>query len=51
LYIQFDNCSENKNKTVFAFLSHLVQLGLFRKVKSGFLMVGHTHEDLDAYFS
>src|SRR5690606_36211474 len=51
LYVQFDNCSENKNRTVFAYLAHLVELNIFQKVKAGFLAVGHTHEDIDAYFS
>ena len=33
LYIQMDNCSgQNKNKYVLAFLAHLVQKGVFRKV-------------------
>lgn len=34
VYIQMDNCSgQNKNKYVLAFLAHLVQSGIFRKVK------------------
>lgn len=51
LYLQVDNCSENKNKVVFGFLTHLVRLGIFQKIKVGFLMVGHTHEDIDQMFS
>ena len=47
-----DNCSrENKNKYVFAFCALLVELGIFRKIKVSFLMVGHTHEDVDQMFS
>ena len=33
LYLQMDNCTgQNKNKYVLAFLAHLVQEGVFRKV-------------------
>ena len=46
-----DNCSENKNKIVFGFLSDLVSKGVFSEVYVGFLMVGHTHEDIDQFFS
>jgi hypothetical protein len=52
LYLQLDNCLRgNKNKYVFAFLSHLVELNIFRKIKVNFLMVGHTHEIIDQFFS
>lgn len=51
LYLQIDNCGENKNKTLFGFLTHLVKKNIFHKIKAGFLMVGHTHEDIDQMFS
>lgn len=52
LLLQLDNCgSENKNRYVFAYLSLLVARGVFDIVQLGFLMVGHTHEDIDALFS
>ena len=52
LYLQLDNCGrENKNRFVFSFCSLLVELGIFDKVKISFLMVGHTHEDVDQLFS
>ena len=52
LYLQLDNCSsENNNRYVFSFLSLLVVKGIFKQVYVGFLMVGHTHEDVDAMFS
>ena len=51
LYLQIDNCGENKNKVMFSFLTDLVRRGIFSKVKAGFLMVGHTHEDIDQLFS
>lgn len=40
LYVQMDNCSgQNKNKYVLAFLSHLVQKGIFRKVCVSFIIL------------
>ena len=52
LLLQLDNCAgENKNRYLFAYLSLLVARGVFKTVQLGFLMVGHTHEDIDAMFS
>ena len=51
LYLQMDNCSENKNQVLFGFLSDLVARRIFDEIHVGFLMVGHTHEDIDQYFS
>ena len=48
LYIQLDNVSSNKCSTVFSALASLVLLGVCRKVKVNYLIVGHTHEDIDA---
>ena len=39
------------SKAVVAFLSFLVQDGVFDKINYSFLVVGHTHEDIDQYFS
>ena len=50
-YLQVDNFGENKNKTMFSFLTGLVSRGIFSKVKAGFLMVGHTHKGIDQFFS
>ena len=50
-YLQVDNCGENKNRTMFAYLTDLVKRNIFHKVKACFLMVGHTHEDIDQFFS
>ena len=51
LYLQLDNyASENKNHCVFEFLYLLVAMGIFKQVYVGFLMMGHTHEDVDAMF-
>ena len=34
-----------------AFLSLLTARGVFKEIQVGFLLVGHTHEDIDVYFS
>jgi hypothetical protein len=49
--LQLDNCSgQNKNRWMFSFLSYLTAVGIFERVNLGFLMPGHTHEDVDALF-
>ena len=51
LTLQLDNASgDNKNRWVFAFCSLLVLKGVFREIMINFLIVGHTHEDIDALF-
>ncbi|KAL3696236.1 hypothetical protein R1sor_010312 [Riccia sorocarpa] len=51
-YIQLDNSGkDNKNWVVMSFLSELVMRGVFKTIVMSFLIVGHTHEDVDAYFS
>ncbi|KAL3700876.1 hypothetical protein R1sor_018898 [Riccia sorocarpa] len=50
--LQMDNSAkDNKNVHVLAFCSKLVIRGVFETVEVNFLMVGHTHEDVDALFS
>ncbi|KAK3107663.1 hypothetical protein FSP39_019447, partial [Pinctada imbricata] len=52
LYLQADNSAkDNKNFILIGFLASLVMRNVFRKVKLSFLMVGHTHEDVDQMFS
>jgi hypothetical protein len=52
LYLQLDNSAkDNKNRFVMAFCSLLTARGIFKEVTVGFLVVGHIHEDIDAYFS
>jgi hypothetical protein len=52
LQIQADNSwGENKNQWVLAFCAWLVKIGLFHEVVLSFLPVGHTHEDIDQFFS
>src|SRR5450759_2709159 len=52
LYVQLDKTSrENKNKFMMAYLNMLVEKGIFKKIKVGFLLVGHTHDQIDQMFS
>lgn len=52
LFLQLDNSAkDNKNQFLMAFLSLLTHRGVFKEIQVGFLLVGHTHEDIDAYFS
>ena len=52
LYVQLDNTArENKNSTVFGYLSMLVDRGILKKIKVNFLLVGHTHDHIDQMFS
>jgi hypothetical protein len=51
LKLQFDNASDNKAYAALMFFAILVKDGVFTKVTINFLMVGHTHEDIDQYFS
>ena len=52
LYLQLDNSAkDNKNKYLMAFLSLLTAWGVFEEIQASFLLVGHTHEDIDAYFN
>ncbi len=49
--IQSDNTvAQAKNSIVTEFLAYLVSKGFFRTVTLNFLMVGHTHEDIDQLF-
>ena len=52
LYLELDDCGrENKNRYVLAFLALLVEEKVFEEIEIGFLMKGHTHEDIDQLFS
>jgi hypothetical protein len=51
LFFQMDNCvKDNKNHHLLAFLSLLSAREVFEEVQLGFLIVGHTHEDIDGNF-
>ncbi|KAL3685041.1 hypothetical protein R1sor_003063 [Riccia sorocarpa] len=46
-----NSAKDNKNLHVLAFCSELVIRGVFETLEVNFLMVGHTHEDVDVLFS
>ena len=50
-FLQVDNCSENKCKVLLALASKLVKDNVFESFQINTLMVGHTHEDIDQWFS
>jgi hypothetical protein len=41
---------DNKNRYLLAFLLLLIAREVFELVRLGFIMVGHTHEDIDGCF-
>jgi hypothetical protein len=52
LLFQADNCGrENKNRQMIAFLSILIEMGVFMEIQMHFLPVGHTHCQIDQLFS
>ena len=51
LYLQLDNVSSNKNRWLLGYAHWLVHQGVFKRVKISFLLVGHTHENIDQFFS
>jgi len=48
LVLMADNCSENKNHSLFAFCSELVNRGWYDEIQMLFGPVGHTHNGNDA---
>jgi hypothetical protein len=46
----FKYVKDNKHRYLLAFISLLMAREVFEEVKLGFLMVGHTHEDIDGCF-
>jgi hypothetical protein len=52
LRIHADYCGkENKNQYMFGMCVALVGLGYFAEISLGFLLVGHTHEEINQKFS
>jgi hypothetical protein len=51
LYVQADSAGDNRNWAVFLFLAMLVYHNYTVEVYFSFLLVGHTHEDIDQLFS
>jgi hypothetical protein len=51
LLLQMDNCvKDNKNHHLLVFLSLLTTREVFKEVQLGFLVVGHTHENIHGSF-
>jgi hypothetical protein len=51
LLLQMNNhVKDNENHYLLAFFSLLTTREVFKELKFGFLVVGHTHEDIDNYF-
>jgi hypothetical protein len=51
LLLQMNNCvKDNKNRYLLTFLSFLSTKEVFEKVKLAFLVIDHTHEDIDRCF-
>ena len=46
LFVQLDSSSDNKAYVVLAFMSFLIEKGIFKDISLNFLLVGHTHEDI-----
>ena len=52
LCLQLDNTTkQNKGRFLFTFLAMLLHDGIFKEIEGSFLPVGHTHEDIDQFFS
>jgi hypothetical protein len=51
MFFQMDNCvKDNKNHHLLAFLSLMITREVFEEVQLRFLVVGHTHEDINGSF-
>jgi hypothetical protein len=52
LFVQLDNTTKQcKSQYMIAYLSSLIESGVFHRIIMSFLPVGHTHEDIDQMFS
>jgi hypothetical protein len=52
IFLQLDNTTkQNKGKYLAAFCELLVSLKVCKEIKINFLPLGHTHEDIDQFFS
>ena len=46
-YLQMDSATVNKSRWTMCYVTHCVASGVVGDVELHFLMVGHTHEDID----
>jgi len=50
--LQMEKCTrKNKNRFTISYLEFLVQMGVSAEATAAFLPGGHTHEDIDQFFS
>ena len=49
LFIQLDSASDNKANALLAFMTYLIEEGVFNDISCNFLIVGHTHEGDNVY--
>ena len=49
--MQCDNAGDNKNQYLLFVSAWLVAKGIVNEVEVSMLVVGHTHEDIDQFFS
>jgi hypothetical protein len=50
-FLRINNCvKDNNNQHLLAFISLLMVRDVFEEVKVGFIVVGHTHEDINGCF-
>jgi hypothetical protein len=47
VYIQVDNVNSNKGLLIFGVCAALILTGIVRKFKLSYLLVGHSHDDID----
>jgi hypothetical protein len=51
LHVQLDNCwKDNKSRWIMCFKSLLIMKGVFEEIQVSFMLVDHTHDDIDASF-
>jgi hypothetical protein len=51
LHVQLDNYwKDNKSRWIMCYWSLLVAKGIFEEIQVSFMLVGHTHDDIDASF-
>ena len=51
IFLQYDNASDQKNKSLFTWASLLIENRYFDVIEINFLIVGHTHTSIDRTFS
>lgn len=52
LHLSADNCwRECKNIFLFSYLAALVSVGVFQEITMSYMLVGHTHDEVDQLFS